>query len=98
MGFEVVQPGNTEAAILSRLIQARTEMDSHIARYLLSLTFEPADVERMNLLAGRSRGGELSAEEAAELDSYIHVGNLLSIIQSKARLYLKTHEDSTTPN
>ncbi len=93
MGFEIVQPGNTEAAILARLIQARTEMDSHVARYLLSLAFEPEDVERMNLLAARSRDGELSPEEAAELDSYIHVGNLLSIVQSRARLYLKTHED-----
>jgi len=94
MGFEIVQPRNTEAAILSRLIQARTEMDSHVAHYLLSLDFEPADVERMNVLAARSRDGELSPEEAAELESYIHVGNLLSIIQSKARVYLKTHEES----
>jgi hypothetical protein len=98
MGFEIVHPGNTEAAILTRLIQARTEMDPHVAHYLLSLAFEPADVERMNLLAARSSDGELSAEEAAELDSYIHVGNLLSIIQSKARVYLKTHGDSTAPN
>jgi hypothetical protein len=43
MGFEIVQPGNTQAAILARLIQARIEMDSHVARYLLSLTFEPAE-------------------------------------------------------
>lgn len=98
MGFEIVQPGNTEASILARLIQARTEMDAHVAQYLLSLEFESADVERMSSLAARSRDGELSAEETAELDSYIHVGNLLSIIQSKARVYLKTHEDSAPPS
>lgn len=98
MGFEIVRPGNTEAAILARLIQARTEMDAHVAHYLLSLAFEPADVERMNLLAERSRDGELSPEEAAELDSYVHVGNMLSIIQSRARVYLKTHEDGAAPN
>lgn len=98
MGFEIVQPRNTEAAILARLIQARTEMDSHVAHYLLSLAFEPADVECMSLLAARSRNGELSAEETAELDSYIHVGNLLSIIQSRARVYLKTHKDSAPPS
>jgi hypothetical protein len=81
-----IQPRNTEAAILGRLIQSRTEMDSHVARYLLSLDFEPDDVDRMNLLAERAREGALSAEEEAELDSYLHVGNLLTIMQSKSRV------------
>lgn len=67
-------------------------MDSHVARYLLSLDFEPQDVDRMNLLAERAREGALSAEEEAELDSYLHVGNLLTIMQSKSRVYLRTHE------
>jgi hypothetical protein len=81
-----IQPRNTEAAILGRLIQSRTEMDSHVARFLLSLDFEPDDVDRMNLLAERAREGALSAEEEAELDSYLHVGNLLTIMQSKSRV------------
>ncbi len=46
----------------------------------------------MNLLAERSREGGLSTDEEAELDSYLHVGNLLTIMQSKARVYLRTHE------
>lgn len=96
MGLQI-QPRNTEAAILARLIQARTEMDSHVARYLLSLDFEPEDVDRMNLLAERAREGGLSADEEAELDSYLHVGNLLTIMQSKSRVYLKTHEDAPSP-
>ncbi len=91
MGLQI-QPRNTEAAILARLIQSRTEMDSHVAQYLLSLDFDPEDVDRMNQLAERSREGGLSADEEAELDSYLHVGNLLTIIQSKARVYLRTHE------
>ena len=96
MGFEMVQPRNSEATILARLIQSRTEMDSHIARYLLSLTFEPEDVERMNVLAAKARDGDISPEEETELDSYLHVGNLLTIIQSKARVYLRTHEPSAS--
>jgi DNA-binding FadR family transcriptional regulator len=90
MGLQTTQQRNTEAAILARLIQSRTEMDSHVARYLLSLAFEPEDVERMNLLAARARDGNMAPEDAAELDSYLHVGNLLTIMQSKARVYLKT--------
>jgi len=72
-------------------------MDSHIARYLLSLDFEPEDVDRMNLLAERAREGELSAEEEAELDSYLHVGNLLTIMQSKSRVYLRAQEGTPSP-
>ena len=60
-------------------------MDSHVARYLLSLDFEPEDVDRMNQLAERAREGELSAEEEAELDSYLHVNDLIVVLQSKAR-------------
>jgi hypothetical protein len=45
----------------------------------------------MNLLAARGPAS-LSPGEEAELDSYLHVGNLLTIVQSKARVYLKTHE------
>jgi hypothetical protein len=96
MGLQI-QPRNTEAAILARLIQSRTEMDAHVARYLLSLDFEPEDVDRMNLLAERAREGGLSADEEAELDSYLHVGNLLAIMQSKSRVYLRTHEGASLP-
>ena len=90
--MQLTEQRNTEAAILARLIQPRTEMDSHVARYLLALAFEPSDVERMNQLAERVRDGNLSAEEETELDGYLHVGNLLTIMQSKARVYLKAHE------
>lgn len=81
---------NTEAAILARLIQARETMSRDVAEYLLSINFEPGDLERMNALAERAREGKLTAGDAAELDSYLHVGSLLSIMQSKARRLLKS--------
>ena len=88
MSSQVVTP-NTEAAILARLIQARDSMSRDVAEYLLSIDFENSDVERMNSLAERAREGNLTPEEAAELDSYLHVGSLLSIMQSKARRLLQ---------
>jgi hypothetical protein len=96
MDLQITQPGNTEAAILARLIQSRTEMDSQVARYLLAFAFEPTDLERMNLLAERAREGNISRGEETELDGYLHVGNLLTIRQSNARVYLKTHESSAS--
>lgn len=72
-------------------------MDSHIARYLLSLDFEPEDVDRINLLAERAREGGLSADEELELDSYLHVGNLLTIMQSRSRVYMRTQEVTPSP-
>jgi hypothetical protein len=39
-------------------------------------------------LAGRSEAGTLTRDERTEFDSYLHVGNFLAIIQSRARLAL----------
>ena len=88
MSSQVVTP-NTEATILARLIQAADHMTPDVAEYLLSIDFEANDIDRMNFLSERAREGNLSAEETAELDSYRHVGSLVSILQSKARRFLK---------
>lgn len=65
------------------------------ARYLVGLKFPPADTERMNELAAKARAGTLTNEENEELDNYIHVGQLLGTLQSRARQVLKKHP--TTP-
>lgn len=88
MSSQLVTP-NTEAAILARLMPPKNNMSRDVAEYLLSIDFESNDIERMNLLAERAREGTLTAEDAAELDSYLHVGNLLSILQSRARRFLQ---------
>jgi uncharacterized protein YnzC (UPF0291/DUF896 family) len=43
------------------------------------------DVRRVNDLAAKARGGELSDEERAELDDYELITALFEIMQSKAR-------------
>jgi hypothetical protein len=63
-------------------------MSPDAARYLLSIDFGEADRQRMEYLAERSEGGALTAEEEAEFDSYLHIGNLLAVMQSKARVAL----------
>ena len=85
---------NSEARILARLIQAKEHMNRDVAEYLLSIDFSQEDIDRMNFLAERAREGVLSSEETLELDSYLHVGNLLTIMQSKARRYLRPEDPS----
>jgi hypothetical protein len=81
---------NTEAAILARLIQiGQQKLTPQAAEYLLSIRFDDRDVARMNELSDRAQQGNLNGAEQAELDSYIHVGNLIATIQSKARRALE---------
>jgi len=81
---------NREPGIWARLMQnPGGELLPEAAEYLLSIRFADSDVDRMRQLAERSETGELTDEERAEFDSYLHVGNLLAVIQSKARLALR---------
>ena len=85
----------SEAAIFSRVLEADNIMLSpEAARSLLALDFSTADRQRMNRLAARARKGSLSADEDRELDNYINVGHLLTILQSKARKCLKRRPNS----
>lgn len=89
MESQMLSP-NREPAIWARLMQTPgDELSPEAAEYLLSIRFGENDVDRMRQLAERSEAGELTDEERTEFDSYLHVGNLLAVIQSKARLALR---------
>jgi hypothetical protein len=86
-------PGNhiSEAAIFGRLFaNGRQPLTPELARHVLTLGFSDEDRTRMHELAVKNQAGQLSPPEAAELDSYIKVGDLVAILQSKARKFLKT--------
>jgi hypothetical protein len=81
---------NSETAILDRLIlPERADLPVEAAQYLLALGFDGADRERMNSLAVKAREGDLSPDEAREIDNYRHVGHLVALLQSKARRSLQ---------
>ena len=89
MSSQVITP-NTEAAILARIIQAdERQLTPEAARYLLSMKLPPADEARVNELSAKARAGSLTEAEALELDSYLHIGSLLAVMQSRARRLLK---------
>ena len=91
MSTGLAVPTNTEASILSRLMDLRVaNLTPAAAEFLLSIQFPDDDIARMNHLSDLAQEGFLSADQQAELDSYIHVGNLLATMQARARKLLKS--------
>jgi hypothetical protein len=59
------------------------------ARAIIALNADAPSRARRQQLAAKANEGLLSAEEFAEYETYAQVRGLLSILQSRARLYLK---------
>ena len=84
--------GDTLVSILQRLIDAgQGALSPAAAQSILQIQFSEADQARVCELASRSNDGTLSAQEAVEYDNYLAAADVLSLWQSKARLFLKNH-------
>ena len=81
---------NFEPAIWARLIQTPTEpISPEAARYFISIDFSEADHSRMQILMDKSNEGTMAPEEEAELESYVNIANVLSVMHSRARVALR---------
>jgi hypothetical protein len=88
-----------EPAIWARLIQApRVAISPEAARYLMSIDFGDTDHARMQQLMERSNEGTLTPDETAELDGYVNIANVLSVMHSRARVALKEFGFESTRN
>jgi hypothetical protein len=88
---KAVAEAPSEMEILRRIVDGgRPFFSAEAAQAIMHLDFSKADRERMNELAARNRDGRLSPHEDEELDNYIWVGQILGILQSKARQSLPT--------
>lgn len=88
---ETAATGPTEVTILSKLLlnsQGRG-LTQQQARYLLGLGFTDEDKARIHELAEKNQESKISAAELRELDSYLKAGNLLAILQARARKVLR---------
>jgi hypothetical protein len=82
--------GESEVAIFVRMWErAPGGMTPGIARQILKLGFDDVDRNRIRDLLERNREEGLSPQEAKQLDSYVKAGDLLAILQSRARKLLK---------
>src|ERR1700692_2435219 len=89
--------GPSEMDIFRRIVDPEEPFLSvEAARGILGLDFSAADRERMNELAARNREGRVSPAEEQELSNYIRVGQILGILQSKARRSLQSHVTTST--
>lgn len=78
------------AAIFSRVfVDGRRSLTPELARHILTLEFDEDDKTRMHELAVMNQEGRISPEELRDLDSYISAADLVAILQSKARKFLR---------
>jgi len=79
----------SEADIFSRVIDPiNPSLQPAAAQALLELAFTEADHTRMGELAGKSNEGTITPDERRELHGYVFVGDVLSMLQAKARASL----------
>jgi hypothetical protein len=82
--------GSSQAAIFARLWETESgKMPRELARQILKLGFSQRDKARMHELAVKNQEGQISQTELEELDNFVKVGDLVAILQSKARKTLK---------
>ena len=82
----LVSTAVSEGLIWDRVIRAEEgSVPPDVARFLLELDFPEDDLNRLEDLNTRANEGLLTASEREELAHYIHVGDVLSLLQSKAR-------------
>ena len=76
--------------VLDRLLDPVSRcLDSQSSRALADLQADPVAQSRVGELAEKCNEGSLTAEERQEYETYVHVGNVVAILQAKARLHLK---------
>jgi hypothetical protein len=80
----------TEADILLEVLTAgEPTMKPELAEWLLTLHFTQQQQARMLDLADRNNAGTLAPGEREEMVAYVKLGDILSILHSKARLALR---------
>jgi hypothetical protein len=80
----------TESDVLSRIIEPdQPALPASVARMILQWHFTDDDRRRMHELLEKAKDGTLTRSEKTDAEVYERIGNLLSILKSKARRSLK---------
>ena len=83
----------TEADILKDIIvPGRCDFSPEAARSILSLHFSVSATTRIRSLLRANNRGSISAQQRVELEKYLRVGQLLDLLQAKARQALHSRK------
>ena len=79
------------ATYLDRMLEPVSDcLTPEVARRLAQMRADPELQARIDDLADRCTEGALTAEEKLEYETYVRAGNLIGILQAKARKLLGT--------
>ena len=80
---------NKGAGVLNRLLEpVSRSLNVEAARELIRIKADSKTQARVDELARKCNEGELTEQERAEYERYVVVGNIIAILQAKARLLL----------
>ena len=80
--------------ILGRLIAPLGRcLTTNSAKEILSLRAGASARRRLEHLAAKGEAGRLTPEERAEYQLFVEVGDLVALLQAKARRHLAEHRD-----
>jgi hypothetical protein len=80
---------NTNGHVLDRLLDpVSSSLNEAAARKLIGLKADRKAQRRVDELARKCNEGELTPEERNEYETYVIAGELIAILQAKARLVL----------
>ena len=79
----------TTTEYLDRLLEPLSRcLTPEAAERLVQMRPDPQLQARLNELAGKCAAGNLTEEESVEYEAYVRTGNLIAILQTKARALL----------
>ena len=81
----------TEIRTLDRLLDPLREcFTPEVAAQIAALRADPATQARLDELAERNAAGTITADEREEYEALVRAGNLIAVLQAKARASLLT--------
>jgi hypothetical protein len=83
---------STATELLGRVMEPLSRcLTPAAAKEILSLKAEEMALRRISELASRCGAGTLTPEEQAEYQLFVEVGDLVALLQAKARRFLSQH-------
>ena len=80
---------DVDAQILEAMVAPeQATLGPALSRALLTCSFQPEQKTEIEKLLARHNAGKLTASQKTQLEAYVRVGNLVTLLQAKARVSL----------